>query len=475
MSNEKKIIYRREPIKKYKMHKVKKHWVVKGGVAGAMIVGSVGAPLVPHLVYAAETEEIESGEEKGESLAETKDSTATTVESTIKAQTTATTETVAEETTETTEEEKTEDELKPSETTERAQSRAGYKYTAGVDDVISIENIQRITQDDNSAPAVYSTYFFDNGIKFLLELDPKKGELKTGDKIFIPLAIKGSPNAFLGKQTTLNGIGEITYVTDGNVSNYGTHGFELTLSEDLSESRRVNINFSGAGVENQPTFPLVYDELSKALVAEDVNLYFNGESIETISSTFKRNSAEGIAGSYSIARTLSANTLSALNYYQNSFTTQKVISGAEDPHESIENFIQISRVSLDSDEGLLTYTGKDKETIYDIAKLFIPTPDGNGVFDYEFYIEGENSYRFVDVPGDASNETISNILTAHGPSTYTTIKNSDGTYTNARNVCKGNSGLKLTESTQYKQSGATTPVEFFEMTFGIEYENSDVI
>lgn len=190
MSNDKRTIYRKEPIKKYKMHKVKKHWVVKGGVAGAMIVGSVGAPMVPHLAQAAETENVDPGageEAQAKSLKEVQEETPT-VESTTTAVPEVTTETEAfteESTKETMEEitessEKTED-SKEKETKEK-QTRAvenedGTKtYKVSEDEGLALEqnSIHLINPDGTRAPVNYSGVDFQNGLHFEMKIDAEK-------------------------------------------------------------------------------------------------------------------------------------------------------------------------------------------------------------------------------------------------------------------------------------------------------------
>ncbi|MFQ7236766.1 MAG: hypothetical protein ACLRPU_17985, partial [Enterococcus hulanensis] len=197
MSNEKKIIYRREPIKKYKMHKVKKHWVVKGGVAGAMIVGSVGAPLVPHMVLAAETENVDPGdgeEVKAKSLEDVQETTPT-VEATTVPETTSETEEGTKDTTEDTtkDTEKTEDETKTSETKEKqarvVENEDGTKtWTVNEDENIDVSNVRRITSTGETAPDSYSGMTLHEGLAFTLKIDTT--QIKKGDQIIIPIKVK---------------------------------------------------------------------------------------------------------------------------------------------------------------------------------------------------------------------------------------------------------------------------------------------
>ncbi|OTO18882.1 hypothetical protein, partial [Enterococcus sp. 3H8_DIV0648] len=172
MSNEKKIIYRREPIKKYKMHKVKKHWVVKGGVAGAMIVGSVGAPLVPHMVLAAETENVDPGdgeEVKAKSLDDVQETTPT-VEATTEAvpEATAETEEAPEEKTDDTG--KTEDETKTSETKEKqtrvVENEDGTKtWTANEDAQFKINSFEVLDVNGEISSLLMNDLYANNGMK----------------------------------------------------------------------------------------------------------------------------------------------------------------------------------------------------------------------------------------------------------------------------------------------------------------------
>lgn len=198
MSNGKKIIYRKEPIKKYKMHKVKKHWVVKGGVAGAMIVGSVGAPMVPHLAYAAETENVDPGdgeEVETKSLGEVQEDEFTTSDST----TVTETEELVTETSDSTnklinEVDSESDESSENRNLEKIEvfSDNGVptfddvKYTIGSSDNNIQYNFKRLLEDDSVAPTTYSTAYFDVGFKLDLTFS-EDDDLKNGDIIYLPL------------------------------------------------------------------------------------------------------------------------------------------------------------------------------------------------------------------------------------------------------------------------------------------------
>lgn len=259
------------------MHKVKKHWVVKGGVAGAMIVGSVGAPMVPHLVHAAETEAVDPGdgeEIKTKSLEEVQEETPT-VESTTAAvpevapevtneteepetveETAATTE---ESTEETKEAENTED-TKTAETSEASERQArvvenedGTKtYRANEDEMINIEFFDVLDSDGNTSTLVSNDHLADNGVRLSLKVNATENEiLKEGDKIFIPVSVVSvgfedrNYNLAFPDSSVIDGLGTLSRVEGG---------VEITISNKIEEPQKFEISYAGAKGSTRPSF-----------------------------------------------------------------------------------------------------------------------------------------------------------------------------------------------------------------------------
>lgn len=265
MSSEKKIIYRREPIKKYKMHKVKKHWVVKGGVAGAMIVGSVGAPMVPHLAYAAETEEVDPGdseEVKAKSLDEVQEETTTVESTTATPEATIATTEPAEETAssaeETEESDTTEAETKDSESSEK-QSRVvenpdGTKtWTANEDAEFTVTNYKVLDSEGAILEnLVMEDLNAENGVHFEATLNNSASAINVGDKLFIPTnasGIRGGLKDFVTiNNLSIDGVGIANSVDDG---------IEIEITNDNLESKRFDFNAPGASGISRPAFQAV--------------------------------------------------------------------------------------------------------------------------------------------------------------------------------------------------------------------------
>ena len=482
MSNEKKIIYRREPIKKYKMHKVKKHWVVKGGVAGAMIVGSVGAPLVPHMVLAAETENVDPGdgeEVKAKSLEDVQETTPT-VESTTEAvpETTAETEEATKDTTEDTtkDTEKTEDETKTSETKEKqarvVENEDGTKtWTAGEDLEISLNNVH-LTDTDGKSPVQteYSGENFGFGLHFELVFNEK---VNIGDKILLP--ITGNKSTYLGYEntTTLEGLpfGAISGLGTLNMKS-DSEGLIISVEQEIEKDKKIDVSLTGV----ERAFPKTYDENSRILKTVPIEVYLSGEVLETLTSTY--NAPSQPLDPFRVSMSTGAGSSNAnFGYsYYNDYKLGCIIKGEEIPAEP-ENIIQVARTTIESDSAVLNYEGKNKETLaqFNYMNFHVPTPDGTGqVLANVFNVHGLE-LRYVDVPKDATDEQINNILSSWKGNVYTAVENTDGTYTFASKVGTGNNGLYLKDTTEYKESGATSPVDFIGKKVGVFYDDPELI
>lgn len=281
------------------MHKVKKHWVVKSGVAGAMIVGSVGAPMVPHLAFAAETEEVDSGEEtEVKSLADVQEESMQTVESTVPE---VPVETVATETEESVEEEEKTTESTEDKTTnstndasktnksERKQSRAvdngdGTKtWVANQDTEVIVSDIERVTIDGELASSNYSSNEFDNSLRIKLTIDNTSNEINIGDKIFIPitddtesLTSGREKSCFFGLKGSVPGVGNIEYASDES-------GFVLEISESISGTKNITSLLNSIGLKE---FPYYYDTTTNTIRCLTFNIYLDGQEIEKVTSSF---------------------------------------------------------------------------------------------------------------------------------------------------------------------------------------------
>ena len=286
------------------MHKVKKHWVVKSGVAGAMIVGSVGAPMVPHLAFAAETEEVDSGEEtEGKSLADVQEESMQTMESTVPE---APVETVATETEKIVESESEDDSnnstTRPDATTNpenqrtlidqhglnRAEYSSEYNYVAGEkpSDVVVFDksSFKRILTTGADAPKNYTSPTYDTGLFFKFTVNGAGNNLKKGEKIFIPLNYEskyltsGSKNLNLDS-ASISGLGQLEYVIgDETKANYQKNGYVLTLDQDFNETKIFSVSISGrpAGAYGH-SFLTYYDSNDEKIKRYDVVVKFNDQ------------------------------------------------------------------------------------------------------------------------------------------------------------------------------------------------------
>ncbi|MBO0459919.1 MucBP domain-containing protein, partial [Enterococcus hulanensis] len=476
MSNEKKIIYRREPIKKYKMHKVKKHWVVKGGVAGAMIVGSVGAPLVPHMVLAAETENVDPGdgeEVKAKSLDDVQETTPT-VESTTEAVPEATSETEeAEETTEDTTEdtEKTEDETKTSETKEKqarvVENEDGTKtWTANEDEGVNVTNVHRVNPDGTTpATTEYDGTLYGTGIGFTITIDNSQQKFNVGDSIIIPISNDKSDPDDSDKEFTegtIPGVGTIKSMSGGR--------YKLIIEQEISDIQRGVASLTGT----TDMFPFVYDENTGKMSCRPITFSFNGAPFETVTSTYTKTAGVGGKGTFGFSSAVS----NGVGNYHRYVNSEKVTNAIRDnsPLPVEEDLIQISRMTVESQAKITDYIGKDKQdSEEDVILLDIPAPDGSGMLFGDYMYLNPSPSRFVEIPSDATDSEIMEIMRNAGGHTYSSFEDENGAIVHVTNVGNNKNGILMTETKQYVESGATSPVEFIESQTGIQYSDPDLI
>ena len=518
MSNEKRIIYRREPIKKYKMHKVKKHWVVKSGVAGAMIVGSVGAPMVPHLAFAAETEEVDSGEEtEVKSLADVQEESMQTVESTVPEVPVETVATATEETVEEVEEtkENTSEDGKLNDSTEQpeapdtseiannspmqrglvqADDSSGYDYTAGENAsdpvVFDKSSFKRILRNGDTAPSSYTSPYYDSGLFFKITVNGSDNKFKKGEKVFIPLSYEtkiipdGTMNIDL-PSVSVSGLGQVKYVIgDSSKANSAKNGYVLTFDQDFNETKIFSLSISGRSATDTspPGFHFFYDSASKKIETFDIDVKFENQQIGQITSSYKESAFKDFSESF--GRTSNtASSISALLGYSNTSGPQNVISG--ETNSFPKSFVQVDKVTVDNLDGLISYTGSEGEDIYDYTTMYTPTPEGNGYFSLGGSLNlavgnqvavGAKPYKYVQANSSINENNVTEFLKNNGQGSkrYTVFrKNGTNTFIIAR-YTDVNDTL-LTQTIQYQQSGAKTPVEYFEKTTGLKYTNPSVI
>ncbi|MBO0458501.1 MucBP domain-containing protein, partial [Enterococcus hulanensis] len=476
--SKRKLVYRREPIKKYRMHKVKKHWVVKSGVAGAMIVGTVAAPASSFIAQAAEADVMEDGEAfQTQELERTVDSSipemgetpVTTSEETEESEEEQTEETTSTEepegkTEETTEKEtksKTARTAKSSEKQTRAtENEDGSKtWVANEDEGITVTNIRRITSDGGKAPSSYSDTTYHNGIAFTLTLSNVGGDIKAGDNIIIPIT-SDSDNIFSSIEGKIQNIGDIEFISS-------EEGFKLSVLENIEGDKKVEVLLAGDSTGQY--FNVGYNSEINKMGYRPVNIYYSGELIETLFTTKIFYSIAGDNYSFSFYQNATANILRDDFFYDNPNRTGSILKGTTSLPVD-DNVIQIERLTFESEAEIIDYTGKYKEDAQGSGYMYAPHMDGSGS---QFYMVGsyDIKFRFVEIPENASNEEITTLLQASGSNSYGIVKNSDGSFTKAVNVSTKGDNNTLVDSEKYKSSGATSPVDFFEKTYGVSYSD----
>ncbi|OTO14312.1 KxYKxGKxW signal peptide domain-containing protein, partial [Enterococcus sp. 3H8_DIV0648] len=303
--SKRKLVYRREPIKKYRMHKVKKHWVVKSGVAGAMIVGTVAAPASSFIAQAAEADVMEDGEAfQTQDLERTVDSsipemgetpvTTSEEEESEEEQTEETTSTEEPEgkTEETTEKETKSKTARTSESSEK-QTRAtenedGTKtWVANEDSEVKVSNVKRLKSDGSVAKPEYTIEKYDAGLSFTFEVDNSKESINVGDKIIIPIYGNSQSNNGLATFNQLAGdipgIGTVKYISDDV-------GFELLVAKEIDGRERAQVVMPGQSWN----FPKYYSSESKQLECLPIDIFLSGEKIETLTTTFVKSAISAI-------------------------------------------------------------------------------------------------------------------------------------------------------------------------------------
>ncbi|MGH1833369.1 MucBP domain-containing protein, partial [Enterococcus gilvus] len=432
MKNKRTLIYQQEKLSKYKMHKVKKNWVIKSSVTGVMVMATIASPLTNHFVYASEVNMEESDKEQSKKKVKRADFS-------------------------------TNENKKQLDNAQKKQGISDSKtWISGVNDEISLKSFKRITDTGGIAPSQYSgTNITDNNINLDFSIDNTNNKISVGDKIIIPITTTGKTLLFTHLSSEIPELGNIKY-TSGI-------GFEITVTKEPKDLKKFQIEVFGP---TSTQFELVYS--GSMLVAKEEKVFLNGQLIETISSTYNSNFISYANTAYSgVLASGSSKTYTSYNFQAPNLTEQKILGKAIEPID--ESLVQIERIKFDKSSTIIDYTGKNKEDLDGWINLFIPSPDGSGKQAYSTSIFTGNTFKYVDVPSDATNEQIINQLQTYGEDVYTVIQNTDGSYTMARNVVRGENGFKLTDTTEYKESGANSPVEFFEKTFGIKYSNDEVI
>lgn len=217
------------------MHKVKKNWVVKGGVAGAMLVSMVAVPASSMVAQATENEvaDATTGEEIG------------TVASSdpVEEVTQSGNEVVSADVDTTTQQ------IQPLATDNRDGTTT---WIANEDEGVTVlrDSIQRITYPGGpDAPNEYEDWVFDAGLRFQLEIDSSRTSIKSGDKINIPITSDkdgyvgaAGHGAFSEMKGTISGVGSIEYISDDV-------GFLITVDNDITNSIIVNTELAGEGAQ----------------------------------------------------------------------------------------------------------------------------------------------------------------------------------------------------------------------------------
>ncbi|WP_169833659.1 MucBP domain-containing protein, partial [Enterococcus pallens] len=438
MRNNRKIVYRQEAIKKYKMHKVKKNWVVKGGIAGAMLVSTVGTPLANQVSYAAENEVVDGSEAEKQKINQNTSSLAA-------------------------------NNLKP---------RAGEVRDSGVtwianeteESIVQVSEVRRTASEGATAPSVYDGGTIHNGIGFKIRIsNDEKQKVNIGDKIIIPITSNINSitpyrtGLFEGISGTIPDIGTIKFISDDV-------GFELEVTENMDAAVEAQVNLSGSNPPNV-RFSAQYNTELNQIEYTPVYMYFNGETVETITSTVVYTQTPGAThysgwGVYAHAGSFDLDSI-----YTNTSIFDSIATGVS-PELLDDDLIQFTNIEVES-EADVANIGFGPNPSW--SHVFFPSPDGSGEVIFGEYVLTNTTNRLVDVPDDTSEEDLIAILRNEGPNTCAVVKNSDGTYTVARNVGNGQNGLKLKDFEEYKQSGASTPAEFLEIALGIQYDSEELI
>lgn len=459
MSRRRKMVYRHEPIKKYRMHKVKKNWVVKGGVAGAMLVGTVASPASNLLAHAAENEVVDA---TGEGVG--------TVASSDPV------EEVAQQSNEVV--------AAGTDMPQRPQPRAtenpdGTKtWVVNEDAGISIDKdtVHRVDKDGNPVTSSYSSQAMHSGISFIMNLNSELAKPKNGDKIIIPITSDRSDlpmakgqGAFARTNGTIPGLGTIEYESDDV-------GFVITVTSDMDqESGEKEFAISLPGQVDSYTglgqgFVIYYSAELKKAIYNPINIFFGGQLLETVTTS----AAVTVYPETTTGYTLSSNFVTAPNVligsylYINNNKTGSSLQEKE-PKDVPENIVQLQKIEIESTSAIASYTGEDpNEILLGNAYVVMPVPDESGA-QYFMATTYTTEFNFVEVPVNSTETQIMEILEKAGANTYTVVRQSDNTFITARNIGTGANGAKLTDSREFKESGARTPAEYFNLIYGISY------
>lgn len=453
MSKKRTLVYRREPIKKYRMHKVKKNWVVKSSVAGAMIVGTVGTPALQQLTYAAETKAVDASEEESsQSLEEVQDSASLTVESTV------------EEATES--EDSAEKETTSTRSNEKVQPQAienedGTKtWIANKDAEFSITNYDILDSEGNISPNVMDTIYINNGIKIKGTINNKDKTINVGDKLFIPMTatgVRSDIGAFVRIQNVpVDGIGVISSI-DG--------GLELKITDEIDEQKNLSLSIASRKGDGRPIFNLVNGNYLDAKAVYTIA----GISKELTTTTTITSRGEGTTTNSSMVSATSSSTISDVIMSGNSNILYRMLNDKEQVLPTTD-WITIDRVDISSGI-VLDYTGKNHEVLSNarnggiVTSINPPLSNLSELAGWNIFSGVDEKYSLTYVPVDenATDAEIQEALEKAGPYTYTSFKDNKDNLVFATNTGNIYEGPKLTDTLLYKESGANNPVEFFEI------------
>lgn len=455
MSRRRKMVYRHEPIKKYRMHKVKKNWVVKGGVAGAMLVGTVASPASNLLAHAAENEVVDATGE-GVGTVASSDPVEEVGQQGGDVVTAGT------------------------DMPQRPQPRATENpdgtttWVANEDAEVTVSDLYLIDENLNKFNEVASDQYFENGLHMIVNIDNLSNKLAVGDEIKIPIRLEtstgiNSSNVLSELIANIDGIGGLAYSTEEN-------SFILKVETTSIEKKRIEINLVGRS-KSKFSFTKGYDPIKDKFVCLPTTLLLNDIAVETYKSTNENDAGTGERGIFS-GISPSSGRLMALSDYKVNGILYSAVKDGKGTLPTNRTVVQISRATVESESEILSYTGMNQEedltSTWDLISL--PKADGSGkVFqstDTTRSVDGSVvgiPTKYVETPDDATNEEITEILkkaseeaSAHRSLVYTSKKNSDGTYTFARAFSQLDTGYRLVDSPAYLASGAISPVDFFE-------------
>ncbi|WP_169833660.1 MucBP domain-containing protein, partial [Enterococcus pallens] len=449
MSKRRKMVYRHEPIKKYRMHKVKKNWVVKGGVAGAMLVSTVAVPASNMVAHATENEvaDVTTGEEIGtvassdpvEEVAQAGNEVANTEVDTTTQQ------------------------IQPLATENPDGSTT---WVAGEDSEASISGFTRVNASGTPIPVTSDSTDstgVNSGVQFSLVIDNSNNTIEVGDKITIPIVSdRRGISLFSGLGANISGVGRISFVSD-NV------GFQLTVNQRIENKKEINVTLPGSPV----AFVYSYDAGRNCMVAEPINIYVSGVRVRTLNTSRTLAGTRVVRGIGGGGQAVGPTVMA----FSHTYTNTTLVSGAL-PGGVTENLYSVN----DEDIIQMTHFSTDSEVqeIYPIyatwSRLYVPNPSGDGsMIDTVVSLSMRTSYTQLELPSDSSDDAIEAALRESGPNSYAFIDKGSGEYTFATNIGNERNGYNIRDTYQYQALQPESPVDFFEKHLGITYTDPNMI